>query len=181
MGALFGVVHDTIMDAKCSSDKHKEAFDKSWGISDVAHQANAPRIKNFERVRTNAIALLKTHANEILDARRRFLFAPTVPIKPSPQAPSVTHDEMEVDDKSGPTNPADSESLGGKMKMEKPSDLEGPPGELKLMYSRVAVFNESFRDCQMDIKTVPDPRHRIRKGSGPRPAPTTVVVLHVHI
>jgi hypothetical protein len=59
MGALFGVVHDTIMDAKCSSDKHKEAFDKSWGISDVAHQANAPRIKNFEKVRTNAITLLK--------------------------------------------------------------------------------------------------------------------------
>jgi hypothetical protein len=85
MGALFGVVHDTIMDAKCSSDKHKEAFDKSWGISDVAHQANAPRIKNFEKVRTNAITLLKEHAEEILDARR--FSAPMVFIEPGLEEP----------------------------------------------------------------------------------------------
>ncbi|EDR07710.1 uncharacterized protein LACBIDRAFT_294481 [Laccaria bicolor S238N-H82] len=85
MGALFGVVHDTIMDAKRSSDKHKEAFDKSWGISEVAHQANAPRVKNFEKVRTNAIALLKEHTEEILDARR--FAAPMVFITPDLQEP----------------------------------------------------------------------------------------------
>jgi len=81
MGALFGVMHDTIMDAKCSSDKHEEAFDKSWGISDITHQASAPRIRNFEKVRTNAIALLKAHAEEILDARR-YLSSPTIFIEP---------------------------------------------------------------------------------------------------
>ncbi|KIK03428.1 hypothetical protein K443DRAFT_476833 [Laccaria amethystina LaAM-08-1] len=87
MGALFGVVHDTIMDAKRSSNKHKEAFDKSWGISDVAYQANAPRVKNFEKVRTNAITLLKEHA-EVLDARR--FSAPMVFIEPGLEEPGGT-------------------------------------------------------------------------------------------
>jgi hypothetical protein len=140
MGALFGVVHDTIMDAKRSSNKHKEAFDKSWGISDVAYQANAPRVKNFEKVRTNAITLLKEHAEEILDARR--FSAPMVFIEPG---------------------------------------LEEPGGESELMYSRIAVSNERLRDCRLGNRTVPDPRHQFRRGSGPRPARTRIVVLHVHI
>jgi len=127
MGALFGVMHDTIMDAKCSSDKHEEAFDKSWGISDVTHQASASRIRNSEKVRTNAIALLKAHAEEILDTRR-YLSAPTIFIKP---------------------------------------DLAVPGGELELMYWRVAMSNERFRDCPFGNKTVPDPHHQIHKGSGP--------------
>lgn len=89
MAALFGVVHDTIMDAKCSSVKYEEAFDKSWGISDVTHQLNTPRIKNFEKVQTNAIALLKARAEEILDARS-YLSAPTVFIEPDLEVPAGT-------------------------------------------------------------------------------------------
>jgi len=160
MGALFGVVHDTIVDAKSSFDKRQEVFGKSWGISDVAHQANAPRYKNFQSVRNNAIALLNAHAEEILNARR-LLSTPTAPIEPSPHTHSVAHDEMEVDDSSGPTNPADSASR------EKPSDLEDPAGKLELMQSRVAVFNERFRDHQMGIRTLSDPHPQFRSSSEP--------------
>ena len=141
MGALFDVVHDTIT----ASKGRKESFDKSWDISDAAYQANAPRFTNFKRVRNNAIGLLKEHTKNILDARRECLSAPTV-MKPSPQTPSIAHDEMEVDDASDPTKPTSSASPDAKMKMKKPSGLEDPAGELELIYSRIVVFNERFRD-----------------------------------
>jgi hypothetical protein len=167
MGALFDVVHGTIM----SSDGQKEAFDKSWAISDVGHE-NAPRFKNFDKVRTNAIGLLKAHAKEILNARS---LAPKVLIEPSPQTPSVAHHKMTVDSTSGPVD-SDVD-----MKTEDPSAFESPPGELQLMYSRVAVFNERFRDYHMGSRTVQHPRHQTRRDSGRRPVQTKFVVLHVHI
>jgi hypothetical protein len=144
MGALFSVVHDTIMEAKCSSDKHKEAFDKSWGSFDAAYQANTPRDTNFRRVQTSAIALLRDHSKEILDARKEQV--PTTPIKPSTQTHSIADDAMEVDDTKKPSKSEDPKG-----------ELEDPKGDLELMYSGVAVFNERFRDWQMGIRTVSDP------------------------
>jgi len=71
MGALFSVLHDTIVDARRGRSHHeaKKAFDHSWSVPDVTRPADSPRNGNFEKVRIKANLLLITHRREVLEAR----------------------------------------------------------------------------------------------------------------
>ncbi|EDR03297.1 uncharacterized protein LACBIDRAFT_331604 [Laccaria bicolor S238N-H82] len=112
MGALFSVLHDTIVDARHrgrSVEEAKKFFDKSWELSDIR---GSPRSKNFTKVADTAISLLETHADKILHARLPTTHAKMV-------STPVNPDQMEVDD------PGSIKHAGGSSPSalkEKPSD-----------------------------------------------------------
>jgi len=72
LGALFRVLHETIVDARRGRSKHeaKKVFDNSWSVPDVTRPANSPRNDNFQKVRIKANLLLVSHGKEISEARK---------------------------------------------------------------------------------------------------------------
>lgn len=85
LGALFDVVHGTIVDARRGRNpvQAKKCFEAAWGIPDITCPEDSPRYRNFVKVQDKAISLLADQVDNI-SAKRAFR---TVSTKPSPQIP----------------------------------------------------------------------------------------------
>ena len=70
IGALFRVLHETIVDARRGRSKQeaKKVFDNSWSVPDVTRPAKSLRNDNFQKVRIKANLLLVSHGKEMSEA-----------------------------------------------------------------------------------------------------------------